>query len=123
MLFKKLLPLSISIILSCGYFHGAQAEDLECEDKFSSAACGSLEKNDIDFLKRKFYEAKKSFKSPQLVYLQDVQGILGFPGEQTKTASQGRIEDRIWVDSDNFKRQVKASFRDRELAAIKIYGF
>jgi hypothetical protein len=123
MLFKKLLPLSISVILSCVYVQMAQAKDLECEDKFSYAACGSLEKPDIDRLKKEFYEAKRSITSPQPVYLYDVQAILGFPGEQTKTANNGMIEHRIWIDSDNSKRQVKASFSDRELVAIKIYGF
>ncbi|MBW4534221.1 MAG: hypothetical protein KME09_09820 [Pleurocapsa minor HA4230-MV1] len=122
MLFKKLLPLSISIILSCGYVQVAQA-NLACEDKFSYAACGSLQKTDIDRLKKEFYEAKKSITSPKPVYLGDVQAILGFPGEQTKTVNNGAIEHRIWIDSDNSKRQVKASFLDRELVEIKIYGF
>jgi hypothetical protein len=122
MLFKKLLPLSISIILSCGYVQVAQA-NLACEDKFSSAACGSLEKTDIDRLKKELYEAKKSITSPKPVYLDDVQAILGFPGEQAKTANHGAIEHRIWIDSDNSKHQVKASFLDQELVEIKIYGF
>jgi hypothetical protein len=89
MLFKKLLPFSISVILSCVYVQMAPAEDLECEDKFSYAACGSLEKTAIDRLKKEFYEAKKSITSPEPVYLYDVQAILGFPGEQTKTANNG----------------------------------
>jgi hypothetical protein len=122
MLFKKLLPLSISIILSCGYVQVAQA-NLACEEKFSDAACGGLEKTDIDRLKKEFYEAKKSVTSPKPVYLDDVQAILGFSGEQTKTANNGAIEHRIWIDSDNSKHQVKASFLDRELVQIKIYGF
>ncbi len=122
MLFKKLLTLSIFVIFSCGYVQVAQA-DLVCEDKFSYAACGSLEKTDINRLKKEFHEAKRSTKSPKPVYLYDVQGILGFTGEQTKTASNGRIEHRMWIDSDNSKRQVKASFLDRELVEIKIYGF
>lgn len=122
MLFKKLLPLSISVILSCGYVQVAQA-NLACEDKFSYAACDSLEKTDIDRLKKEFNEAKRSITFPKPVYLGNVQRILGFPGEQTKTANNGAIEYRIWIDSANFKRQVKASFLDRELVEIKIYGF
>jgi hypothetical protein len=94
MLFKKLLPLSISIILSCGYVQVAQA-DLACEDKFSSAAFGSLEKTDIDRLKKAFNEAKSSITSSKPIYLYNVQAILGFPGEQTKTANNGTIEHRI----------------------------
>lgn len=122
MLFKKLLPLSISVILSCGYVQVAQA-DLACKDKFSYAACGSLEKTDIDRLRKEFHEVKRSITSPQPVYLDDVQAILRFPGEQTKTANNGAIEHRIWIDSDNSKLQVKASFLDQELVQIKIYGF
>lgn len=123
MVHKQLLSLSISIILSYGYVQLAQAVDIVCEDKFSYAACGSLEKQDIDLLKKEFYESKRSFKSPQPVYLHNVQAILGFAGKQTKTANNGAIEHRIWVDSDNAKRQVKASFLDKELVEIKIYGF
>ena len=122
MLCKKLLPLSISVILSCGYVQVAQA-DVACEDKYSYAACGSLEKTDIDRLKKEFNEAKRSITSPKPVYLDDVQTILGFPGEQTKTANNGTIEHRIWIDSDNSKRQVKASFFDQELVQVKVYGF
>ncbi len=116
------MPLSISIILSCGYVQVAQA-DLACEDKFSDAACGSLEKIDIDRLKKEFSEAKRSIASPKPVYLYDVQKILGFSGEQTKTASNRRIEDRIWIDKEDCQRKVKASFLDQELVQIKIYGF
>jgi hypothetical protein len=122
MLHKKLLPLSISVILSCGYVQAAQA-DVTCTDKFSYAACGSLEKTDIDRLKKEFNTAKRSIAFPKPVYLYDVQAILGFLGEETKTANNGTIEHRIWIDSDNSKRQVKASFLDRELVQIKIYGF
>jgi|GEM_PF-6191705 len=45
MLFKKLLTISAIVILSCGYSSVAQA----CEDKFSRAAFGSLEKRNIEF--------------------------------------------------------------------------
>lgn len=122
MLFKKLLLLSISVILNCGYVQVAQA-DIACIDKFSYAACGSLVKKDIDRLKQEFLTATRSIKSPKPVYLYDVQAMLGFPGEQTKTANNGSIEHRIWIDSDNSKRQVKASFMDQKLVKIKIYGF
>jgi hypothetical protein len=88
-----------------------------------SAASGSLEKKDIDLLKKDFYEAKRSITSPQPICLGHVQARLGFSGEQTKTASNGRIEHRIWVDRDNSKLKVTASFSDRELVHIKIYGF
>ncbi|HEY9769267.1 MAG TPA: hypothetical protein V6C71_12375 [Coleofasciculaceae cyanobacterium] len=119
MLSKKILTVSISVLLCCGYSQVAQA----CEDKFTSAAFGSLEKSDLDRLKEKFLSVQRSLKFAVPVYLYDVQGILGFSGEQTKTASNGRIEDRIWIDRENCQRQVKASFRDRELVKIKIYGF
>ncbi|PSB11151.1 hypothetical protein C7B62_06905 [Pleurocapsa sp. CCALA 161] len=122
MLCKKLLPLSISVILSCGYVQVAQA-DVACEDKFSDAAFGILEKRHIDRLKQEFLTATRSIKSPKTVYLHDVQAILNFPGEQTKTASNRRIEDRIWIDQDDCQRKVKASFSDRTLVKIKIYGF
>ncbi|MEN9568425.1 MAG: hypothetical protein RLZZ69_3621, partial [Cyanobacteriota bacterium] len=115
-------PLSISVILCCGYVRVAQA-DLACTDKFSYAACGSLEKTDIDRLKKEFYAAKRSITSPKPIYLYDVQATLGFSGEQTKTANNGSIEHRIWIDSDNSKRQVKASFLNEELVQIKTYGF
>ncbi len=80
-------------------------------------------KKDIDRLKQEFLTATRSIKSPKPVYLDNVQAILGFPGEQTKTANNGAIEHRIWIDSDNSKRQVKASFLDQELVQVKIYGF
>jgi len=118
-LFKKLLTISAIVILSCGYSSVAQA----CEDKFSRAAFGSLEKRNMDNLKKKFLSTRRSPKSAVTVYLSNVQRILGFSGEQTKTASNGRVEHRIWIDSDNCKRKVKASFLDQKLVKIKSYGF
>lgn len=107
------------MILGCGYSQVAQA----CEAKFTSAAFGSLEKRDIDNLKQKFFSTQKNIKDAVPVYLSDVQGILGFSGEQTKIASNNRVEDRIWIDRENCHRKVKASFNDQELVTIKIYGF
>ena len=118
----KLLVLTISIILSWGNIRVANA-DAACKDKFSYVAFGSLEKSDMDRLKQKFLTVKRSPKFAVPVYLSDVQGILGFSGQQTKTASNGRIEHRLWVDRDNCKRKVKASFMNRELVQIKSYGF
>ena len=120
MLSKKLLFISTVIIFSYGYSPVA----LACENKFSAAAFGSLEKNEIDSLKKKFLSTRRSLKSAAVpVYLYDVQGILGFSGEQTKTTSNGRVEHRIWVDYKNCKRKVKASFKDRELVKFQSYGF
>lgn len=124
MLLKKALILSISIILSCGYVEAANA-NTTCQDKFSSAAFGSLEKSDLDRLKKKYVAARRPIKNKEKVpvYDYEVRGILGFSGQQTKTASGGRIEYRIWIDRDNCKRKVKAAFRDGELVKIQSYGF
>lgn len=122
MVFKKILIVSISLALGCGSVQVAQAET-SCKDKFSYSALGSLEKTDMDRLKKKFVSAARSPKFAEPVYLNDVQCILGFSGEQTKTASNGRVEHRIWIDRDNYKRKVKASFMDQKLAKIKSYGF
>ncbi|MGL5795385.1 MAG: hypothetical protein ACRC06_13485 [Waterburya sp.] len=119
MLFKKILSISTLLILSCGYSQVAQA----CEAKFTNAAFGSLEKRDIDHLKQKFLSTQGTLKDAVPVYVSDVQGILGFSGEQTKTASNNRVEHRIWIDQENCNRKVKASFNDKELVTIKIYGF
>lgn len=119
MLSKKLLVISTLIIFSYGYSPVA----LACENKFNSVAFGSLEKSDLDRLKKKFLSTRRSPKSAVPVYLYDVQGILGFSGEQIKTASNGRIEDRIWIDRQNCKRKVKASFRDEVLVKFQSYGF
>ena len=119
MLSKKLLFISTVIIFSYGYSPVA----LACENKFSSAAFGSLEKSELDSLKKKFLSTRRSPKYAVPVYLYDVQGILGFSGEQTKTASNGRVEHRIWVDYKNCKRKVKASFKDEKLVRFQSYGF
>ena len=118
MLSKKLLFISTLIIFSYGYSPVA----LACETQFSSAAFGSLEKSDLDRLKKKFLSARRSLKNPVPISLSDVRGILGFSGEQIKTASNG-IEHRIWVDSQNCKRKIKASFRDGVLVKFQSYGF
>ena len=124
MFLKKALILSISVILSCGYVATAQAET-SCEDKYSYAAFGTLEKNDLDRLKKKYADARRPMNNKEKVpvYDYDVQGILGFSGQQTKIANNGRIEHRIWIDRDNCKRKVKASFRDTQLVRFKSYGF
>jgi len=121
-LLKKTLILLISTILSCGYIPIAKASTT-CQDKFSYAAFGSLEKTDMDRLKKKYVAARRPIKDRVPLYDYDVRGILGFSGQQTKTASNGRIEHRIWIDRDNCKRKVKASFRDNELMQLKSYGF
>ena len=124
MLLKKALILSISIVLSCGYVVEAQART-SCEDKYSYAAFGTLEQSDLNRLKKKYADARRPMNNKEKVpvYDYEVQGILGFSGEQTKTASNGRIEHRIWLDRDNCKRKVKASFRDSKLVRLKSYGF
>ena len=119
MLSKKILIISTLIILSYGY----SPVVLACENKFSSAAFGSLKKSELDSLKKKFLSTRRSPKSAVPVYLYDVQRILGFTGEQTKTAINGRVEHRIWVDYKNCKRKVKASFKDEKLVRFKSYGF
>ena len=118
MVFKKTLAVLTLVVLT-GYSPVAQG----CENKFSGAAFGSLEKSDLDRLKKEFLSTRRSPKFAVPVYLGDVQEILGFSGEQTKTASNGRIEHRIWLDRENCQRKIKASFRDRELVKIKSYGF
>lgn len=124
MLFKKILVLTATIILSCGYIRVAKA-NTACQNKYSIAAFGNLDKSNIDSLKKKYVAARRSIKSKQRdpLYNYEVQGILGFSGQQTKTVSNGRIEHRIWIDRNNCKRKVKASFRDSELVQLKSYGF
>ncbi|MEM8673143.1 MAG: hypothetical protein AAGF83_04635 [Cyanobacteria bacterium P01_G01_bin.67] len=119
MLSKKISSLSLSILLCLGYSAIAEA----CQDKFSFVAFGNLEKSDMDRLKKKFLSTRRSPKNAVPVYLYDVQSILGFSGKQTNIASNGRIEERIWIDRENCKRKVKASFVDRKLVKIKSYGF
>ena len=119
MLSKKLLFISTLIIFSYGYSPVA----LACENKYSYAASGSLEKSDLDRLKKEFLNARRSIKNPDPIKLSDVWGILGFSGERTKTTNNGRVEHRIWVDRDNCKRKIKASFRDGELVKFQSYGF
>ena len=119
MLSKKLLIILILIIFNYGYSPVA----LACENKFNSTAFGSLEKSDLDRLKKKFLSTRRSPKTAVPVYLYEVQGILGYSGEQTKVAANGSIERRIWVDRENCKRKVKASFKDEVLVKFQSYGF
>jgi hypothetical protein len=119
MLFKKILSISTLLILSLGYSQISQA----CEDKFTSAAFGSIERQHINQLKKKLISTQENFKDTVPVSLSDIQGILGFSGEQTKTASNNRVEHRIWIDRENCNRKIKASFNEGELVAMKIYGF
>lgn len=116
---RKVVAISSLVILSCGYSQVAQA----CENKLSYAALGNLEKSDLDRLKREYRNTSISIKRENNLDLYDVKSILGFSGERTKTASNGRIEDWLWVDRENCKRKIKASFRDGELMKIKSYGF
>ncbi|MEL6496482.1 MAG: hypothetical protein AAFQ41_15365, partial [Cyanobacteria bacterium J06623_7] len=119
MLLKKLSILSISIILSCGYVRAAQA-GVACQDKYSNAAFGRLEKRDLDHLKQKYVDSRQPIKNREKVTLSlyDVQRILGFSGQQIKIANGGRVEHRIWLNRDNCKRKVKAAFRDGKLVKI-----
>ena len=118
MLSKKLLLISTLIIFSYGYSPVA----LACENKFNYAAFTRLEKSDLDRLKKKFVSARRSLKNPVTIKLSEVQGILRSSGEQTKVTNNG-IEHRIWVDSQNCKRKIKASFREGELVKFQSYGF
>ena len=117
MLSKKLLLVLTLIIFSYGY-----SPVLACENKFSRAA-GSLEKSQLDRLKKDFVNARRSIKNPDPIRLSDVRAILGFSGEQTKVTNNGRVEYRIWVDRENCKRKIKASFRDGILVKFQSYGF
>lgn len=119
MLLKKLLLVSTLVILSCGYSQVASA----CENKFTSSAFGSLEKEDLDELKQKYRNTSMEITRSDTLSLWDVKSILGFSGEKTKSASNGRVQYWIWVDRDNCKRKIKASFSDQKLVKIKSYGF
>ena len=124
MLFKKISVLTVAIVLSCGHIPIAQA-NTACQDKFSIAAFGILQKSDLDRLKKRYIAARRSIKNEEkdALYDYEVQDILGFSGQQIKTANNGRIEHRIWIDRDNCKRKVKATFKDSELVQLKNYGF
>ena len=118
---KKLLATLTVVILCVGYSQAAYA----CEDKFSSLAYGRLDREDLDELKREYRNRSIQInrKEGNKLDLGDVKRILGFSGEQTKITSNGRIEDWIWLNSENCRRKIKASFRDGELIKIKSYGF
>ena len=124
MLFRKLSIITVAIVLSCGRTSIAEA-NIACQNKFSIAAFGDLEKSDLDSLKKRYVAARRSMRKKERDSLSnyEVQGILGFSGQQTKTAGNGRIEHRIWIDRDSCKRKVKASFMDGELVKFKSYGF
>jgi len=124
MLLKKISIASIAIILSYSYVEVAQA-NITCQDKYSYAAFGSLKKSDLQYLKKEYVAARRAIKNKDRERLSNykVQSILGFSGQQTKTASGGKIEHRIWIDRDDCKRKVKASFKNSELFQLKSYGF
>ncbi|MEM8718358.1 MAG: hypothetical protein AAGE84_03480 [Cyanobacteria bacterium P01_G01_bin.39] len=121
MLLQKLLATSTVIILCIGYSQAASA----CEDKYSYSAYGRLERSDLDRLKQEYRNQSMqiSRQAGNKLYLEDVKRILGFSGQQTKTASNGRIEQWIWLDYDKCSRKIKASFRDGELMKVNSYGF
>lgn len=119
MLMRKLIAVSTLVVLCCTYAQVANA----CENKYTYAALGSLEKEELDELKQQYRDTSIQINREKYLYLWDVQAILGFSGEQTKTASNGKVEDWIWIDSENCKRMIKASFRSGELVRIKSYGF
>ena len=116
---SKILFISTLIISSYGYSPVA----LACENKYNYAAFRRLEKSDLDRLKKEFLNARRAIKNPDPIKLSDVRRILGSSGERIKTTNNGRVEHRIWVDRDNCKRRIKASFRDRELVKFQSYGF
>lgn len=118
---KKLLATLTVVILSIGHSQAASA----CEDKFSYSAYGRLDKEDLDELKRRYRDRSVQInrQAESKLDLWDVKGIFGFSGEQTKTTSNGRIEHWIWLNEENCRRKIKASFRDGELVKINSYGF
>lgn len=118
---KKLLATVTVVILCVGYSQAAYA----CQDKFSALAYGKLDREDLDKLKKEYRNRSIQINRQEgnKLDLWDIKRILGFSGEQTKTASNGRIEHWIWLNSENCRRKIKASFRDGELVKIKSYGF
>ena len=52
----------------------------------------------------------------------DVTSILGSPSSCSSSAD-GRTEKCTWIDGQDCRKKVKASFRDRELARITKSGF
>lgn len=119
MIFKKSFLLLTIVVSCCGYSQIVYA----CEDKFSYPAYGSLRKEDLDQLKKEYINRSIQINRKNTLHLWNVQSILGFSGQLTKKASNGRIEDWIWVDSENCNRLINASFRDEELIQIKTSGF
>lgn len=119
MLLKKILSISTTIILTAGYSTVAEA----CEKDFTYAAFGSITKEDIDDLKKTFIIKRRNIKESDPIVLSDLQSSLGFSGQLIKSTNNGKIEHRIWIDQENCKRNVKASFNNNELSHVKISGF
>lgn len=51
-----------------------------------------------------------------------IAAIIGYPDECSISAN-GRIEKCIWIDGQDCKKKIRASFRDNELSKIKKSGF
>jgi hypothetical protein len=114
---KKLVIITATL-LCLGFPQVASA----CEDKFGYSAYGYLNKEDWDELKRSSRGNNTGLNDNKLT-MYEVQGILGFSGEQIYVSNNGKTETRIWVDRENCRRQVKASFADGTLATIQGSGF
>lgn len=52
----------------------------------------------------------------------DITNIIGYPDSCSGSAN-GRIEKCTWIDSQNCKKKIKASFRDSEVSKITKSGF
>ena len=52
----------------------------------------------------------------------DISSILGF-SSQCSTSSDGRIQECVWIDGQDCKKNIKAKFRDYELSTIRKSGF
>lgn len=52
----------------------------------------------------------------------DITAIIGYPNECSVSADR-RIEQCIWIDGRDCKKEIQASFRDNELSIIRKSGF
>ncbi|BAZ43822.1 hypothetical protein NIES4102_08240 [Chondrocystis sp. NIES-4102] len=119
MLLKKILSISTIIILTAGYSTKAEA----CEKNFTYAASGSITRKNIDNLKKIFIIKRNKIQNPEPIVLGDFESSLGFSGQLIKSTNNGKIEHRIWIDQEDCRRNVKASFNNNELSHVKISGF
>jgi hypothetical protein len=119
MLAKQCLTISTLLFLWSRYPQIANS----CENKFTRVAHGNLEPQDLYQLKREYRNRAIKINTRDQLTLNDLQGILGFSGEQLKITNNGRVQHWIWIDSENCSRRIQAGFRDQELVQIKNYGF